>query len=237
MIYFTGDLHLGHANIIQHCNRPFSSTQQMNETIISNWNNRVNADDDVYVLGDVAYRSGTDVGSMLKKLKGHKHLILGNHDRTWIKYCDPHQYFESVDQLGWIEVDGCRLFLCHYPMMAWDGAYHGSYLVHGHIHNTTSQSYWPLIAASDHMLNAGVDINYFHPVSFQELIRNNAEFKLRTKPDPKALIKQAAHEIQEFGGTSVVCPQCGKKPVYDLQGNSRLILACKCHYLFDCEIW
>ena len=177
MTYFTADLHLGHSNIIGSCNRPFADVDEMNRTIIDNWNSRVTDRDEVWVLGDVAYRSGTDVGSMLGKLKGKKHLILGNHDRTWIKYCNPDDYFESVDQMGFISLDGNSIFMCHYPMMAWNGSHHGSYLVYGHIHGNWGQPFWPLIAGNDHMLNAGVDINGFYPVTFSELVDNNKRFK------------------------------------------------------------
>ena len=52
MIYFTSDLHLGHANIIRHCNRPFSSVVEMDETLIKNWNMRVHPDDTGYVLNE-----------------------------------------------------------------------------------------------------------------------------------------------------------------------------------------
>ena len=41
MIYYTADLHLGHANVIRHCDRPFKSIDEMNEALIQNWNSRV----------------------------------------------------------------------------------------------------------------------------------------------------------------------------------------------------
>ena len=40
-----------------------------------------------------------------------------------------------------------------------------------------SADYWPLIAERDQMLNAGVDINGFSPVTLEELIENNRRFK------------------------------------------------------------
>ena len=41
MIYFTGDQHFGHANIIKHCNRPFSSIDEMDKSLLEKWNKRV----------------------------------------------------------------------------------------------------------------------------------------------------------------------------------------------------
>lgn len=57
MIYFTSDLHLGHANVIRHCNRPFSSAEELDEVLIQNWNSRVTNNDTVYILGDLMFRN------------------------------------------------------------------------------------------------------------------------------------------------------------------------------------
>ena len=51
-VFFTSDLHLGHANVITYDNRPFSSVEEMDEELIRRWNAKVGKGDVVYVLGD-----------------------------------------------------------------------------------------------------------------------------------------------------------------------------------------
>ena len=75
MIYFTSDLHLGHSNIIRMCNRPFNSVEEMNNTLIGNWNSRVTNRDDIYILGDLFYKAALNVNDVLEVLKG-KALVL-----------------------------------------------------------------------------------------------------------------------------------------------------------------
>jgi calcineurin-like phosphoesterase family protein len=50
--WFTSDLHYGHHNVLDYCNRPFWSAHQMNKWITRYWNAVVKPFDTIYVLGD-----------------------------------------------------------------------------------------------------------------------------------------------------------------------------------------
>lgn len=82
-------------------------------------------------------------------------------------------YFESIQPMLEIRAGGHALTLCHYPMMTWDGIAEGSLLIYGHIHNNTKDTYWPLLSQMENALNAGVEINGYMPVTFEEMVRNN----------------------------------------------------------------
>ena len=74
--------------------------------------------------------------------------------------------------------------LCHYPMMSWPHIMR-CYMVFGHIHGNTDADYWPLIQANERMLNAGVDVNRFEPVTFEEMEANNLLHKGQQKAEPE----------------------------------------------------
>ena len=173
--YYTSDLHLGHANIIKLCNRPFSNIEEMDEALISNWNARVHRDDHVYIIGDLAFRNVQPIVNYLDRLKGKKHLIVGNHDAKWMKQVRMSDYFESVDTLLEAIDKNRKTVMCHYPMMSWPGK--GSYLIHGHVHGNKHMNYWPLLKTYDLALNASVEINDYQPVTLEELIKNNDTWK------------------------------------------------------------
>lgn len=50
-------------------------------------------------------------------------------------------------------------------------------MIHGHIHNNCHEDFWELLVKRPLVLNAGVDINGFVPVTLPELIENNEVFK------------------------------------------------------------
>ena len=121
MTYFTSDQHFGHFNIIRLCQRPFGSLEEMDAVLLERWNAKVKPADEVYVLGDLFFRCAAPE-PILKALAGRKHLILGNHDHTWTKRVRLGDYFESVQTVKEIVVDGRIMTLCHYPMLSYPQA-------------------------------------------------------------------------------------------------------------------
>lgn len=177
MIFFTADTHFGHANIIRFCKRPFATVEEMDETLVANWNNRVGNGDTVYFLGDLFFRASLNkVWDILGRLKGKKHLILGNHDSSWMKGELASRHFVEVTHFLDVSVGGRHLVMCHYPMVCW-GDKGKSWMIHGHIHNNRHSDYWPLLQARERVLNAGVEINGYAPVPFEELLENNLRHK------------------------------------------------------------
>jgi calcineurin-like phosphoesterase family protein len=83
--YICSDPHFGHENVIKYEDRPFSSVEEMDKTLIVNWNNvvRDSKRDKVWCLGDIGFRYSKEMMTeLLKKLNGRKYLIMGNHDRA-----------------------------------------------------------------------------------------------------------------------------------------------------------
>ena len=81
-IYVMSDTHFGHKNVIQYCRPNFKSVEEMDETLIKNWNDTVDNDDTVFFLGDFALGPSDRLVELGKRLNGKKILIRGNHDRA-----------------------------------------------------------------------------------------------------------------------------------------------------------
>lgn len=176
MNYFIADTHFGHKNILKLCNRPFKTIEEMNNAIISRWNNRIKKNDDIYILGDMLFRC-KHPEVILSVLKGHKHLIIGNHD-SWVKKLELQKYFVSIEQYLEFSDGNNYLILSHYPMLSYHHEMReNAYMIHGHLHADTNIDFFPILRTRKHILNAGVDINNFTPVTLEELIKNNLKFK------------------------------------------------------------
>lgn len=176
--FFISDCHFGHKNVIKYCNRPYSSVEEMDEDIISKWNKKVHKNDIVYIVGDLFYFKINNAISILDRLKGKLTLIRGNHDDFFLKKINVNKYFQNVSLYEEISLRENKITLCHYPMYSWKNSRRqNSYLVFGHVHNNKDMFWFDYYCQNDKTLNAGVDINNFEPVNFDELKQNNEEFK------------------------------------------------------------
>ena len=119
-VWFTSDWHLFHDNILVLADRPFASIEKMHARIVDEYTSRINEDDTVYILGDVTMcgpKQIQKVRAVFSKFPGHKHLILGNHDRMkLISYLK--MGFESVHTSLDIEYSKRHYHLVHEPAEA-----------------------------------------------------------------------------------------------------------------------
>src|SRR3990167_6177461 len=164
-IWFTSDYHLNHENIIKYCNRPFSTVEEMNETIISRHNERVKEDDWIFDLGDFNFKNskGGKIGEglpikpqvYLNQLKGHRILIKGNHSvNEGIK--------TPIEKL-YLKYGGKRICLVHDPKYA------DSYCelnIHGHVHTLYQIK---RLNKNSLLINLSVEVWNYYPVTFEEI--------------------------------------------------------------------
>ena len=175
MIYYISDTHFRDQSIFDKCKRPFESLQDMEETIIQNWNNRINDDDIVYVLGDLVKDDEASAIQIFNKLKGHKHLIVGNHDHQILEDIKSSNLFETIKFIDLIFDGNRKVCICHYPLMDWMEFNRQGFLVYGHIHNKTAKNgkAYQLMKEFYRDLpayNCGVDVCNFEPKTLDELI-------------------------------------------------------------------
>lgn len=169
MNFYIADTHFGHKNIIRICNRPFSSVEEMDMVLVNNWNSRVMPDDDVYVLGDFAYRSDKAI-NILRSLNGRKHLIVGNHDFKNLKNNGFRNEFVEIEDMLTVKEGDVRIVLCHYPMVDWNGMYREAWHFFGHIHNNDSRAK-EIMKTVPKSVNVGADCVGFMPRTARELMK------------------------------------------------------------------
>ena len=175
---YIADLHFGHEKVIAFDGRPFENAAQMDEEMIRRWNQAVEKKDEVYILGDFAYRSEHDYVWYLSRLNGKKHLILGNHDYRILKDEAAQSYFQSIHHMLSVRDENRELILCHYPLLEWRGYFRGSLHIFGHIHEACHAMY-EHICRQPNMLNAGASVIGYQPATLPELIQYNIRYKSR----------------------------------------------------------
>lgn len=166
--FFTADSHYSHRLMAKM--RGFGTSenpdlQLMDETLIKNWNATVGEKDHIFHLGDVSWLDQHKTSTILSRLNGVKHLILGNHDWQMLKQeCQKHfQWIKERHEFKFDLNDKDQvIILDHYPMLSWNKAFHGSWQLFGHVHGKNSG-----VGLS---MDVGVDCHDLKPISLRKIV-------------------------------------------------------------------
>ena len=127
-MFFSADWHLGHANVIKFCNRPYKDVDEMDEAIISNCNSVVTPKDILHMIGDFSWKDPTNY---LRRINCPVILIAGGHDYRWRNKFDS---FRQVFDSRTIEVQGQTIVLSHFCYRVWNKSHYNSWHLYGHNH-------------------------------------------------------------------------------------------------------
>lgn len=174
-VFFTSDTHFGHKAIMDYCKRPFSSVDEMNKMLVSNWNEVVSEGCTVFHLGDFAFGGLPFWEDIRSRLKGRIILIKGNHDgRQNLQNINRLQeLFDIIELEMVINLDGHPIILNHYPLLCYSGSFnHSVWALHGHVHegpNSFGLDTPRLAYRFPTQYDVGVDNNNYYPISYNQV--------------------------------------------------------------------
>ena len=162
MRYYIADCHFFHESLNHQMDcRGFSSVGEMNETMLTRWNDRVRKRDEVIILGDLSVGSAEETNDLLGRLNGKLYLVRGNHDRFGKNAAYRTDRFEWIRDYAELRDNNRKVVLCHYPVMFYNGQYqyqkpktgglegvaipprdempNKTWMLYGHVHLTTDE--------------------------------------------------------------------------------------------------
>ena len=161
MTAFISDLHLGHAQVLEHDSRPFPTIEAHDTTLLSNLSALPTATD-LWVLGDVAFTPARleDFFEATRHLRVH--LVRGNHDDklAWKRRERFHAAYEAAYlRTSIASGEKVRLYLSHYAHRTWRNSHHGSYHLFGHSHGAL-----PPLGRS---MDVGANVLNYRPITLE----------------------------------------------------------------------
>lgn len=148
--------------------RPWDDAEQMTEDMIRWYNEMVDDQDRVYILGDVAF-SAAHMQRSVGRMKGRKVLVPGNHEPLKMR-----KYFDLFDDVrGYVVKKG--FIMSHIPIHP-GSLSRGKLNIHGHTHanNVT----WPAVnprqmssVPDDRYFCACVEQTNFRPILLDDILK------------------------------------------------------------------
>lgn len=164
--FFTADTHFAHQAILKHqlarlqwCN----DIDSMDDHIIDTINCYVGRNDELWHLGDFAWKASR-CGHYRARLNVRKfHMLQGNHDSASLR-----NFCSTFNKILCRKFGGKFIHLCHYPLASWAHMHYGGLHLYGHCHGTVEaqlNQLWP----GRKSLDVGWDV-HGRPLSLEEIL-------------------------------------------------------------------
>lgn len=171
MIYVTSDLHFGHAKPFIYEPRGFPDIVDHDEEIIKRWNELVQPEDEVYILGDLMLKDNEHGLECLKRLNGKKYFIIGNHDTNTRVNLYKENGLECLGYSTALKYKKYNFYMSHYPTLTGNvddlGLHHMTLNLFGHTHQNVN-----FYEDNFFMYHVGVDSHNCYPVSLDTVIED-----------------------------------------------------------------
>ena len=183
MLYFTADSHFCDEVTLKRAYRPFDSIEEMDNTIINNWNRIAKKDDIIYHLGDFtsytpyikniyenAFKKVKEINAKVILISGNNETRImnevfeGSFDR-FKKYLLDLGFYDVIKDSLYLNLNNNKIFLNHYPLAADKFCFN----LFGHIHN--------LSFAKKFGINVGVDCNHYRLFSEANVLKFLSDIK------------------------------------------------------------
>lgn len=159
-VYLTADTHFGHWGVCRFLRddgsklRPWDTPDEMDDYMITAWNETVKPNDKVYHLGDVVINRKKL--AVIDKLHGDKVLIKGNHDI--FKLTDYVPRFRDIRAYHVMN----KFILSHVPVHPDSkGRFTGN--IHGHLHARQLKDPWYKCVSVEH--------TDYRPILFEQVMK------------------------------------------------------------------
>lgn len=173
-IWFWSDTHFGHRKISLYTGRPFSSLEEMDNTLINNFNSRVKENDLVFFLGDfsLSYSPKEAPEAPKRAFEYYRNklnckniiFIQGNHDKK--------NNVKTPIQSMVIDYGGHRIFLTHNPKYAQEKYF---FNFTGHLHGKNGK--FTKLSYKSTIVDLSVENWNYSPVSYNEIWQSFSQWK------------------------------------------------------------